>query len=61
MPRQKTLHFGGEQPGALWTQLPERCRKDAVAVWARVIAMAVHTSTNRKERGDETSDRAGER
>jgi hypothetical protein len=48
MPRQKILNFGGEQLGALWKQLPERCRKDAVAVWARAIALAVQASTKRK-------------
>src|SRR6266508_1620372 len=41
MPRQRTLNFTGKQLGVLWKQLPERCRKEAVAIWARVIALTV--------------------
>ena len=61
MPRQRTLNFDSEQVGALWKQLPEGCRKEAVAIWARVIALAVQASTLRKGARDEASDRASER
>jgi len=48
MPRQRTLNFTGKQLGVLWKQLPERCRKEAVAIWARVIALTVQASAERK-------------
>jgi hypothetical protein len=49
MPRQRTLDFAGEKLGALWKQLPERCRREAVATWARVIALAVQAPPKKKE------------
>ncbi len=51
MPRQRTLDFGGEKLGALWKQFPERCRREAIAVWARVIALAAQAHAKEKTGG----------
>ncbi len=49
MARQRTLDLGGEKLGTLWKQLPERCRREAIAIWARVIALAVAASAKKKK------------
>lgn len=43
MKRQEFLDFRGERrvAHAVWKQLPEVGRKQAVALWARLIAVAV--------------------
>ena len=51
MPRQRTLDFGGEKLGALWKRFPERCRREAMAAWARVIALAAQATTKEKKGG----------
>jgi len=51
MPRQRTLDFGGEKLGALWKQFPERCRREAIAAWARVIALAAQANAKEKRGG----------
>ena len=48
MPKQRVLDLRGEGLFALWRQLPERCRKDVIAVWARLIARAAQQSTQSK-------------
>ena len=50
MPKQRVLDLRGEGILALWKQLPERCRKDAIEVWARLIARAAQVSTQSKKR-----------
>jgi hypothetical protein len=40
MARQRSLDFGTEPLAVIWKQVPERCRKQAVALWAQLIAAA---------------------
>ena len=40
MPRQMPLDLRGDGLRALWSQLPERCRRDAVAIWTQLVARA---------------------
>ncbi len=57
MARQRTLDFGGERLAAIWKQVPERCQKQAVALWAQLIAAAAQRRPNQKEQGHERTDR----
>ena len=50
MPKQSALDLRGEGLIALWSRLPERCRRDVVAVWARLIARAAQASTQSKRK-----------
>lgn len=54
MPKQRVLDLRGEGLLALWQQLPERCRRDVIEVWARLIARAAQmpTQSKKKERAD---------
>ena len=49
MPKQRVLDLRGEGLFSLWKQLPERCRKDVIEVWARLIARAAQVSTQSKK------------
>jgi hypothetical protein len=40
MPRQIPLDLRGDGLRALWGRLPERCRRDAVAIWTQLVARA---------------------
>jgi len=40
MPRQILLDLRGEGLRVLWTRLPERSRREAVAIWTQLIASA---------------------
>ncbi len=51
MPRQRLLDFGGEKLAALWRRFPERCRREAIAAWARVIALAARAPAKEKRGG----------
>jgi hypothetical protein len=48
MARQRLLDFGGEQLAAIWKQVPERCRKQTVALWAQLITAAAQRRSKRK-------------
>lgn len=48
MVRQRSLDFGGEHLAAIWKQVPERCRKQVVALWAQLIAAAAPRNSKRK-------------
>lgn len=48
MPKQRLLDLNGEGLVALWEQLPVRCRTEAIAILARLIARAAHVSSKRK-------------
>lgn len=50
MPKQRVLDLRGEGLFALWKQLPERCRRDVVEVWARLISRAAQVSTKSKKK-----------
>jgi hypothetical protein len=52
MPKQRALDLRSEGLFSLWRQLPEHCRKEAVAIWARLIARAAQ-SKKRTRKGDE--------
>ena len=42
MSRQREMAFpGAENPGDVWTRIPERHRRDVIAIWARLVASAV--------------------
>lgn len=53
MPKQRALDLRGEGLFSLWRQLPEHCRKDAIAIWARLIAKAAQSKKQTKEKGSE--------
>jgi len=46
--RQRLLDLGGERLAAMWKQLPERCRKEVIALWAQLIAGAAQSRSKRK-------------
>lgn len=48
MVRQRSLDFSGEQLAAIWKQVPKRCRKQTVVLWARLIAAAAQRRSKRK-------------
>ena len=50
MSKQRALDLRGEGLWALWEQLPERCRKEAVVIWARLIAQATQVSSKSKRK-----------
>ena len=50
MPKQGVLAFGGEQLWALWTSLPERDRKEAISILARLIAAVAQETATKKGR-----------
>lgn len=51
MPRQISLDLRRERLGALWKRLPERCRREAVALWAQLIARAAQSNSTKKGAG----------
>lgn len=53
MPKQRALDLRGEGLFSLWRQLPERCRRDAIAVWARLIARAAQSKKRTKKKETE--------
>lgn len=57
MVRQRLLDLGGEQFAAIWKQIPERCRKEALALWAQLIAASAQRRSSAKEPGHERTDR----
>ena len=48
MARQRLLDLGGDRLAAMWKELPERCRKEAVALWAQLIAALAQAGSKRK-------------
>jgi hypothetical protein len=48
MERQRSLDLGGERLAAIWKRLPERSRKQAIALWAQLIAAAAQRRSKRK-------------
>jgi len=48
MAKQTSLDFRGEGLRALWKRLPERCRKETIALVAELIARAAQSISNRK-------------
>jgi len=48
MVRQRSLDFGTERLATIWKQVPERCRKEALALWAQLIAAAVQRRSKQK-------------
>jgi hypothetical protein len=49
MPKQEALDLGGERLWALWKQLPERPRSEAITILARLIAAAAQETASRRE------------
>ena len=45
---QRRLPFGREEYASVWRSVPERDRKDLVALWARVIAAAARNRPQAK-------------
>jgi hypothetical protein len=48
MPTQTSLDLRGEGLRTLWKRLPERCRKEAVAIWTQLIARAAQSHSMKK-------------
>jgi uncharacterized protein HemY len=48
MPTQTSLDLRGEGLRALWKRLPERCRNEAIAIVAQLIARAAQSTSNPK-------------
>jgi hypothetical protein len=48
MPTQTSLDLRGERLRALWKRLPERCRSEAIALVAQLIARAAQSTSNPK-------------
>jgi hypothetical protein len=51
MSTQRSLDLRGDGLANLWKRLPERCRREAIDVWARVIAAAAQLPSRKKKRG----------
>jgi hypothetical protein len=51
MPRQRTLDFRGEKLGLLWDRVPERWRREVLAIYARLIARAAQRQNRRPHPG----------
>ena len=45
---QRRLPFGRDQQASVWRSIPERDRKELVALWARVIAAAARIPSQAK-------------
>jgi len=56
MPRQISLDLCGDRLRALWSQLLERCRREAVAIWVQLIASTARGSSNTHEGKEENDD-----
>lgn len=48
MGRQQALDFRGDRLVAIWQLLPEQYRKEAVALWMKLIARAAQGQSKRK-------------
>jgi len=48
MPKQTSLDLRCEGLRALWKRLPDRCRKEAVAIWTLLIARAAQSNSSKK-------------
>ena len=46
MPKQRALDLRAEGLWVLWGQLPEHCRKEAVVIFARLIAQATQATAS---------------
>jgi hypothetical protein len=44
MPKQRELDFGADGLAALWTRIPESARREAVALWSRLLAGAARAT-----------------
>jgi hypothetical protein len=53
MPRQISLDLRGDGFGTLWRRLPERCRRDAVAIWTQLVARAARDRSDTADRKEE--------
>lgn len=54
MARQRTLDFRREGLAGLWNRLPERSRREALAIYARLIARAAQR--RRRAQKEESND-----
>jgi hypothetical protein len=48
---QTSLDLRGEGLRAIWKQLPERCRTEAIAIWTQLIARAAQSASRTKSKG----------
>jgi hypothetical protein len=46
--RQRTLPFGRKEYASAWSSVPQRDRKEAMTLWARVIAAAARVGRQPK-------------
>jgi len=53
MPKQRALDLHGEGRLALWERLPDHCRREAIAILARLIGRAAQSKTQTSEKGNE--------
>jgi hypothetical protein len=53
MPRQILLDLRGDGLRALWSRLPERCRREAVAIWTQLVASAARDRSNTQDGNEE--------
>ena len=52
MSKQRALDLRGDGLATLWKRLPEHCRREAVTVWARLLAAAAQIPSKKKKNGD---------
>jgi len=53
MPRQISFDLHGEGRRALWSRLPERWRREAVAIWTQIIATAARGTSSTQQGKEE--------
>jgi lauroyl/myristoyl acyltransferase len=55
MPRQRTLDFRGDGLGLMWDRLPERWRREVLAIYARLITRAAQRRRRTPQPGGDHS------
>lgn len=53
MPRQMPLDLRGDGLRAVWCRLPERCRREAIAIWTQLVARAARDRSDTPDRKEE--------
>jgi hypothetical protein len=57
MHRQRTLPLDGpESLEALWRRFPEEGRREVIAIYARLLALAVHGERKKEKSSDKLKD-----
>lgn len=57
MHRQRTLPLDGQESlEALWRRFPEEGRREVIAIYARLLALAIHGERKKEKSRDKLKD-----